>query len=80
MDRGNRLNMFPHHRHWAGCLIALSLLLSSGLALGDDALTILAEDYPPLNYVENKELKGPSVDIVRAIQAKLGRQQDRRQD
>ena len=65
--------MFPNHRLWAGCLIALSLLLSSGLAHGDDALTILTEDYPPLNYVENKELKGPSVDIVRAIQEKLGR-------
>ena len=73
MDWGDRLNMFPNHRLWAGCLIALSLLLSSGLAHGDDALTILTEDYPPLNYVENKELKGPSVDIVRAIQEKLGR-------
>ena len=73
MDWGDRLNMFPNHRLWAGCLIALSLLLSSGLAHGDDALTILKEDYPPLNYVENKELKGPSVDIVRAIQEKLGR-------
>lgn len=35
-------------------------------------LTILTEDFPPLNYTENNVAMGPSVDIVKAIEAKLG--------
>ena len=50
----------------------MCLLASTGMALGGDDLTIITEDYPPLNYVENKELKGPAVDIVQAIQDRLG--------
>jgi polar amino acid transport system substrate-binding protein len=35
-------------------------------------LTLITEDFPPLNYVENEVAQGPSVEIVQAIQAKLG--------
>jgi len=62
----------PKIRGWAGVVFALGLLLAPGFAVGGDALKILTEDYPPLNYVENKKLNGPSVDIVRAIQKSLG--------
>jgi len=34
-------------------------------------LTLMTEHWPPLNYVENDVLKGPSVDIVNAIQNRL---------
>ncbi len=64
--------MIPKNRLLAGCVTAVSLLLSSGFAFGGDDLTIITEDYPPLNYVEDEELRGPAVDIVRAIRDKLG--------
>lgn len=35
-------------------------------------LTIITEDFPPLNHVENNIAVGPSVEIVKAIQGKLG--------
>jgi polar amino acid transport system substrate-binding protein len=35
-------------------------------------LTLITEDFPPLNYVENNMAMGPSVDIVKAIETKLG--------
>ena len=35
-------------------------------------LTILTENLPPLNYVEDGVLVGPSVDIVREIQRRVG--------
>jgi len=54
------------------CVAALNLLLASGLAFGGDDLTLITEDYPPLNYVEDEILKGPAVDIVRAIRDRLG--------
>ena len=34
-------------------------------------LTIMTENWPPLNYVENNVLKGPAVDNVKAIQKKI---------
>ena len=39
---------------------------------GADPLSIMTENYPPLNYQENGKLTGPAVDIVREIQKKLG--------
>ena len=35
-------------------------------------LTILTENLPPLNFVDNDVLVGPSVEIVQAIQKKIG--------
>ena len=64
--------MIPNNRLLASCITAGSLLLSSGFAFGGGDLTIITENYPPLNYVEQKELRGPAVDIVRAIADKLG--------
>ena len=64
--------MMPQNRLLAGCVTAVCLLLSSGFAFGGDDLTIITENYPPLNYVENEKLTGPAVDIVRAIKDKLG--------
>ena len=64
--------MIPKHHLLANFVTAACLLATSGLALGGENLTIITEDYPPLNYVENQELKGPSVDIVRAIKDRLG--------
>jgi polar amino acid transport system substrate-binding protein len=53
-------------------LIVVSFILvitQSGLC---EELTILTENLPPLNYVDNGELVGPSVEIVKAIQKKVG--------
>ena len=35
-------------------------------------LTVLTEDLPPLNYIDNGVLVGPSVEIVREIIKRLG--------
>jgi len=37
-----------------------------------EELTILTENLPPLNYVENGVIVGPSVEIVKEIQKRLG--------
>ena len=55
----------------AGFLVLSGFLSSSGIVYSAD-VTVITEDYPPLNYVEDKELKGPSVEIVKAIQKILG--------
>jgi polar amino acid transport system substrate-binding protein len=52
-------------------LIMLISLIKGQVGLCEE-LTILTEDLPPLNYVENGILVGPSVEIVREIQQKLG--------
>jgi polar amino acid transport system substrate-binding protein len=39
-------------------------------------LTILTENLPPLNYVENGVLVGPSVDIVKHIQKSVGSKEE----
>ena len=52
-------------------LIVTAMVLTSQSALSQP-LTILTENLPPLNYVEDGVLVGPSVEIVRAIQQKIG--------
>jgi polar amino acid transport system substrate-binding protein len=48
-------------------------LMSVGVALAEDPrLTYLTEDAPPCNYLENGEVKGIGVDILKAIWKKLG--------
>ncbi len=57
------------------CLrVLLVVLWSAAFATSARAadLTVITEDYPPLNYVEDKVLTGPAVDIVRAIEKRLG--------
>jgi polar amino acid transport system substrate-binding protein len=51
--------------------LAIVLLVSVQPLLSAE-LTILTENLPPLNYVENGELVGPSVDIVKEIQRRVG--------
>jgi class 3 adenylate cyclase len=49
-----------------------SLLLISVQSAPSDNMTILTENLPPLNYVEDGVLVGPSVEIVREIQRRVG--------
>ena len=49
-----------------------SLLLISVQPPLSDNMTILTENLPPLNYVEDGLLVGPSVEIVREIQRRVG--------
>ena len=52
-------------------LVSLFLFFSSG-STGAAELTILTENLPPLNYVRDNQLVGPSVEIVREIQKRVG--------
>ena len=45
-------------------LIVASMILLTGQSVLPAELTILTENLPPLNYVENGVLVGPSVEIV----------------
>ena len=49
-----------------------SVFLISVNSLRAQELTILTENMPPLNYVENNVLVGPSVETVREIQRRVG--------
>jgi len=48
----------------------ISIIFATNILAKND-LTIMTENWPPLNYVEDNVLKGPAVDIVRAIQKKI---------
>ena len=52
-------------------LIASILLFSVQTSFSAD-LTILTENLPPLNYVKDGKLVGPSVEIVKEIQRRVG--------
>jgi polar amino acid transport system substrate-binding protein len=56
-------------------LIAASMVLLTGQSVWPAELTILTENMPPLNYVENGILVGPSVEIVKEIQKRVGSQE-----
>lgn len=53
-------------------LFIVSICFLSGQSLAAEKLTILTENLPPLNYVENDTLVGSSVEIVREIQQRTG--------
>ena len=53
-------------------LLAISMFLLAGQSLLSAELTILTENLPPLNYVDNGVLVGPSVEIVKEIQRRVG--------
>jgi ABC-type amino acid transport substrate-binding protein len=53
-------------------LLAASMLLFSVQPLMSEELTILTENLPPLNYVKDGLLFGPSVEIVKEIQKRVG--------
>lgn len=52
-------------------VLAASLLIFSVQPLLSAELTILTENLPPLNYLEDGVLVGPSVDIVKEIQKRV---------
>jgi polar amino acid transport system substrate-binding protein len=51
--------------------VAVALILFAGQAVFAAELVILTENLPPLNYLENDVLVGPSVEIVQAIQKRV---------
>ena len=51
------------------------MVLLAGQSVLSAELTILTENLPPLNYVENGVLVGPSVEIVKEIQRRVGSQE-----
>ena len=53
-------------------LVLTLLALIAGQSVWCEELTVLTEDLPPLNYVDNGVLVGPSVEIVREIIKRLG--------
>ena len=59
-------------RHVTAAVAALGICLTINAAFADSGLTIVTEDYPPLNYIEDGKLKGPSVEIVKLIKGRLG--------
>ena len=53
-------------------LILTSFVLITNQSVLCEELTILTENLPPLNYLDNGVLIGPSVDIVKEIQKRVG--------
>lgn len=53
-------------------LFIVSICFLSSQSLAAEKLTILTENLPPLNYVENGTLVGSSVEIVKEIQQRIG--------
>lgn len=64
--------MGPKRQIITAVLVAFSFVLSVSTARAAEDVTILTEDYPPLNYVADGKLQGPSVEVVDAIRAELG--------
>jgi len=56
---------------WIWLQIVVLVFLSPGL-LHSASLRILTENLPPLNYVKNGALVGPSVEMVKEIQRRIG--------
>ena len=52
--------------------LALTMLLVSTQPVLSEELTILTENLPPLNYLKDGVLVGPSVEIVKEIQRRVG--------
>jgi polar amino acid transport system substrate-binding protein len=57
-------------------LLAAPMLLFAGQFVLSAELTILTENLPPLNYVDNGVLVGPSVEIVQEIQRRVGSEEE----
>jgi polar amino acid transport system substrate-binding protein len=56
---------------WVWLQVVILVFLSPGM-LHSASLQILTEDLPPLNYVKNGALVGPSVEMVQEIQRRIG--------
>lgn len=57
-------------------LFALAILFLFPALLHPAQLRILTEDLPPLNYVKDGVLVGPSVEMVREIQRRIGSKEE----
>lgn len=55
-----------------GAWLVLLCLSVTPSGWADQQITLVTEDYPPLNYLNDGQLEGASVDIVRAIQNRIG--------
>jgi len=53
-------------------IILTSIVLIAGQSVFCEELTILTENLPPLNYVDDGILVGPSVETVKEIQRRIG--------
>ena len=53
-------------------VLILLLFVSSVQTVKSEELTVLTENLPPLNYVDNGKLVGPSIEIVKEIQKRVG--------
>jgi len=51
-------------------LILLFLIISYSYASNSN-ITIIAEDYKPLSYLESNEFKGPNIDVIKLMLKKL---------
>jgi polar amino acid transport system substrate-binding protein len=56
---------------WVWLQLVIFVILSPGI-LHSASLRILTEDLPPLNYVKDGALVGPSVEMVKEIQRRIG--------
>ena len=53
-------------------LLCIAIVLLAVKPCVSEKLTILTENLPPLNYLDNGRLVGPSVEIVQEIQRRIG--------
>jgi polar amino acid transport system substrate-binding protein len=53
-------------------IIVTSIVLIASQSVFCEELTILTENLPPLNYVDDGILVGPSVETVKEIQRRIG--------
>ncbi len=60
-------------RLWPAVVVAATLLLSlAGTAAGAAELQLLTEENPPLNFSQNGQPRGLSIDVVQEIQRRVG--------
>lgn len=56
------------------CLFVLMLLCGSSVSASASELSIYTEEWPPISFSSGKSADGMAVEVVRAIQSKLGSQ------
>nr|BDT27765.1 transporter substrate-binding domain-containing protein [Bacteriovorax sp. HI3] len=56
---------------WQFCLVVLLTITSHSNAVASLPLTIITEDWPPYNYIENNVLKGFSTELVELVMKDL---------
>lgn len=59
-------------RTLAAILVLCTLLLAAPVRAADKLLPIVFEDYPPYEYVEDYQVKGINIDIIREAFSRMG--------